>query len=56
MADVDCVSHNECGIQQACINGRCQNPCSVASPCASQQDCQVKDHQPICIKGTVVCK
>lgn len=51
MTEIGCTSHEQCPIQQACINSRCENPCEVASPCSNQQECQVKSHQPVCIKG-----
>lgn len=49
--DIACGSHQECQSQQACINGKCENPCAISNPCDRYQDCQVKDHQPVCIKG-----
>jgi hypothetical protein len=51
--EIGCRSHNECSAKKACINGRCANPCESASPCLPNQECQVNDHQPVCIKGNV---
>lgn len=50
--EIGCRSHGECSTQKACINGICSDPCSVSSPCQQpNQECQVKDHQPVCIQG-----
>ncbi|CAG2054845.1 unnamed protein product, partial [Timema podura] len=48
---ISCANHDACPAQLACFEGKCQNPCSVANPCKGQQDCQVHDHQPVCVKG-----
>lgn len=50
--DLECYAHTDCPTSLACISGFCRNPCTVASPCNDpQQDCQVLDHQPVCVKG-----
>lgn len=49
-----CGSNNECSKQNSCIDGICSNPCDnpKSNPCNANQECQVLDHQPVCIKGT----
>lgn len=51
VSEIGCKSHDECASQKACINGRCADPCTFSSPCLGEQECQVIDHQPVCIKG-----
>lgn len=51
VSEIGCKSHEECALQKACINGRCADPCTFSSPCLGEQECQVIDHQPVCIKG-----
>lgn len=51
---VGCLANTECNPQQACINGNCQDPCSVASPCRGIEECQVQNHQPVCVKGAQI--
>lgn len=48
---MSCQSEIDCTSQQTCINRKCQNPCAVSNPCTQSQDCQVQDHQPVCVKG-----
>lgn len=50
-SDVLCRAHSDCPSQHACINKKCQNPCTVSNPCTISQDCHVQDHQPVCVKG-----
>lgn len=51
--ELSCTSHAECSEENACINEVCKNPCdgSEFNPCLNGQACQVKNHQPVCIKG-----
>lgn len=48
-----CGSHDECPKHNSCVNGICANPCDLPqhNPCNANQECQVLDHQPVCIKG-----
>lgn len=50
---IGCVSHTDCPNQKACINSMCVDPChdSSRNPCAHDQECQVKNHQPVCVRG-----
>lgn len=52
-SEFSCTTHGECSEENACINGICKNPCDASefNPCLSGQACQVKNHQPVCIKG-----
>lgn len=43
----ECVANSECAPQMACINRKCQNPCTQA--CGINADCRVVSHTPICI-------
>lgn len=49
--EIGCRAHGDCVSQKACINGVCADPCTSSSPCLDNQECQVLDHQPVCIKG-----
>lgn len=42
----ECISSSECLSNEACINGRCVNPC--VGTCAENAECQVVNHNPIC--------
>uniref|UniRef100_A0A8D8VM32 Neurogenic locus Notch protein n=1 Tax=Cacopsylla melanoneura TaxID=428564 RepID=A0A8D8VM32_9HEMI len=46
---IGCSDHYECPGDQACLSNQCQNPCLVSNPC-QDQECQVQDHQPVCLK------
>lgn len=52
-SEISCTSHTDCPAQQACIHAQCRNPCVEANPCNIDQDCQVLNHQPVCVKGNV---
>lgn len=45
------MDNEECALNMACINNQCQNPCHMNNPCTNQHDCQVQNHQPVCVKG-----
>lgn len=45
--DADCPSMN------ACINSRCQNPCTIANVCTLDQECRVLNTLPL---RTVICQ
>lgn len=51
--EFSCTSHGDCSEENSCINGICKNPCDASefNPCLNGQACQVKNHQPVCIKG-----
>jgi len=50
--ETGCRSNEECPSQKACINNVCLDVCGTPelNPCRNQ-DCQVKDHQAVCITG-----
>lgn len=48
---IGCVSHTDCPSQRACMNAICADPCAQSSPCDINQECQVQDHQPVCMRG-----
>ncbi len=42
----ECVVHQDCPSNKACINQKCKDPCVGA--CGFNAICSVKNHQPIC--------
>ncbi|EFX65777.1 hypothetical protein DAPPUDRAFT_229540, partial [Daphnia pulex] len=43
----ECVSSSECSPAQACLNFKCQDPCT--GTCGRDADCRVVNHNPICV-------
>ena len=41
---VGCAASSDCPSDQACVNGRCQDPCD----CGPNADCRVVNHRAIC--------
>ncbi|KAJ3650628.1 hypothetical protein Zmor_016716 [Zophobas morio] len=41
----ECDSDSECGPSLACIEFKCQNPCSQ---CGKNAECDVRNHRPVC--------
>lgn len=48
----ECREDAECPSQLACINARCQNPCSLGHMCTPDQQCRVLDTLPL---RTIMC-
>ena len=48
---IECNRNEECASNLACIDKRCQNPCTASrvSPCSADKTCEVLDHHPMCI-------
>lgn len=48
---IECKEDKECSSNTACIEGRCQNPCTASrkAPCPKDKACEVLNHQPVCI-------
>lgn len=48
---IQCSRDNQCTSNTACIEGKCQNPCTTSRkpPCPADKSCEVLNHQPICI-------
>ena len=44
-----CTADTDCSPVEACINGRCQNPCDSRSPCDADSRCEVRDRQTTCL-------
>lgn len=44
----ECTSDSACPPTTACINQRCQNPCSISNPCGPGSECVVSLHRPVC--------
>lgn len=42
----ECISNEECPLNQACVNQKCIKPC--AGSCGIGALCQVVNHNPIC--------
>lgn len=51
VTEIGCRNNDGCSSQKACMRGRCADPCTSSNPCEQNQECQVVDHQPVCIKG-----
>lgn len=45
---IECHSDSECASNLACIQGRCQSPCSL-SLCPANKTCAVLNHLPVCL-------
>lgn len=43
-----CKDNNDCIQTEACLMGFCIDPCQLREACASNANCQVKMHRPIC--------
>lgn len=50
-AEKECAQSVQCASNLACVEGRCQNPCTALrnSPCPPEKACEVLNHRPICI-------
>ncbi len=46
----ECVRHDECSDNLACVGFKCKDPCREPDPnvCGSGANCEVKNHKPIC--------
>lgn len=44
----ECESDSECTNDKACLNQRCQNPCST-NLCGQNAECHVQLHRPLCV-------
>jgi hypothetical protein len=40
----ECTDNSECAVTEACINKKCQNPCSL-NECAANSECRVSNHR-----------
>ncbi|KAK7075250.1 hypothetical protein SK128_022664 [Halocaridina rubra] len=45
---VGCTQKSECQVTEACINGRCSDPCETRNPCGLQANCEPKADGPVC--------
>ncbi|XP_022241756.1 fibrillin-1-like [Limulus polyphemus] len=45
---IGCRSYENCALEEACLNGICQNPCSVFGACGRNAICQPINHRPEC--------
>lgn len=50
-SEIGCGTNTDCPNQMACINALCIDPCAHANVCTQHQECQVTDHQMVCIQG-----
>lgn len=48
---VGCLDNADCPEHQSCVAQTCQDPCLTSNPCRGEEECQVHDHQPACVKG-----
>ncbi|XP_047739046.1 uncharacterized protein LOC108675679 isoform X4 [Hyalella azteca] len=44
----ECRVNDDCSNELACIELRCQNPCALYDNCASNAECFVNQHRPVC--------
>lgn len=49
--EIGCTHDSSCPVETACINGICKNPCSERNACQGDQECQVHNHEMVCVKG-----
>lgn len=49
----ECTVDADCPSMHACINSRCQNPCTLPNVCTRDQECRVLDSLPL---RTVICE
>lgn len=54
-AEIGCTHDSSCPLETACINGVCKNPCSEHNSCQGGQECQVHNHEMVCVKGKKLC-
>ena len=45
---VECRADADCPPDRACLNKRCENPCSIENPCDDSSECKVNDHVVDC--------
>lgn len=50
-SEIGCASNSDCPSQRACINARCVDLCKQTDQCGLDQECQMENHQSVCIKG-----
>lgn len=43
-----CRRDDECPLDKACINSKCENPCEKTAVCERNEICQVYNHRPEC--------
>lgn len=43
-----CRVDDDCSDSLACIAQQCQNPCALYDNCASNAECYVTSHRPVC--------
>ncbi|XP_031638054.1 adhesive plaque matrix protein 2-like [Contarinia nasturtii] len=46
----ECVLSADCGLQEACVNRKCVDPCTL-DVCGTNAECKVKKHTPSCRCG-----
>lgn len=51
LTEIGCTHDSSCPMETACINGICKNPCSEHNACQGDQECQVHNHEMVCVKG-----
>lgn len=44
----ECTSDEDCPFDKACINGYCQDPCNLGSPCGRDATCEAIAHVAAC--------
>lgn len=54
--EIGCASNTDCPSQRACVNTICVDPCKQTDLCHQQEECQVQEHHPVCVKGKIIFK
>lgn len=50
VSELGCRHSNECPPEKSCINGVCDNPCRSGNPCDAEEECEVQNHEAVCVK------
>ncbi|KAG7155063.1 Neurogenic locus Notch protein-like 2, partial [Homarus americanus] len=45
---VGCTQRSDCPVEEACVNGRCVNPCKFSDLCGAGAECQPTETGPSC--------
>uniref|UniRef100_A0A182JQ20 EGF-like domain-containing protein n=1 Tax=Anopheles christyi TaxID=43041 RepID=A0A182JQ20_9DIPT len=49
-SELGCRHSNECPLERSCINGICVDPCRSGNPCDVGEECEVQNHETVCVK------
>ena len=46
--EIECENDKECSNSNACLFGKCENPCEMRNPCSKTAKCRVINNRPVC--------